>query len=387
MKFYFTDKSTGIKHTVALKCGINYEHTIKGRMDIGKAWMFIILDQLQRDWHPIRDTYPDLPADVSQKKLPHEIWQNKTFCKAINEIFSEKKLSKNSKNCYRLAIDYFEEAATALDLQDVKLIDLKRSTILTIFDAYKLIREAPDKQYNKNLGYIKSLISKACEYAEIENSPAMKIKSLSVPEGRGFIPPTDEEKAIIRQTLEQDDPYFFTYLMVIYYTGIRADETLSLQIRDLDRIKKQFVIIKDDERENAKTDNKRTVPIVDHLWELLERMELHKYPREYFIFGSPGMPGRGWTGVKDKSMYFTPNPTKIKRDTATRRFKAKIKDAFGIECHMYAMKHKGADDKKIAGMKTDAIRGLFGHTHTAMTEKYFSENIHEEEIRRLTPKF
>lgn len=383
IKFSFTEKSSGKTLPVQLKCGINYEHSVKSRTLAGKAHLLITNENLQNDWHPRLDIYPEF----EETGLPYEIWQNKTVISAISEVFANKKLAKDSKKDYRLAIDYLDEALTALDLQNTRLKDLKKSTVLVAMDAYKQLRNASDKQYNKNLGYLKSLISTAAEYAEMEYSPAARIKEIPVCESNGFKIPTDEEQAIIKEHMQQYHPNFYRLMMVIYHTGIRIKESLALRISDIDFKHKRFVIIPDEQRNNSKTKKIRMVTINNHLWKHISEMQLQDYPAESYIFGSPGTAGRGWTGVSGKDGYYLPNPTRIKRDTATKFWHRVVKIGLGIDCDLYALKHKGAQDKIRAGMSMDAIQELFGHTDRRMTKKYLHSNVFASEILEKSPDF
>lgn len=224
---------------------------------------------------------------------------------------------------------------------------------------------------------------------EIDVSPAFKIRELAVCEGEGFTPPTDEEQRVIREHISRYHPNFYVLNLVIYHTGIRTNEALALRISDIDFVKRRFEIIPDSQRNNAKTRKNRLVPIVDELWQHIEAMALHKFPAQYYLFGSPAMSGRGHTGLSkiDKSSYFTPNPTRVKRDTATRLWKTIVKDGLGFSCDMYGLKHKGAQDKNDAGMSTDAVQQLFGHTSKKMTRRYQGELPHEREIREKSPAF
>ncbi len=330
-----------------------------------------------------------MPEEQISYDQPYLEWQNKRAVDAISDIFLGKKLSKNSKKDYGLALDYFVEAATAMNLQDLKLKDIKKSTVVSIMDAYKEMREAPDKQYNKNFEYLRSLFNAACEYAEIESSPTRKIKKYDVVEGEGYIPPTDEEQAVIKEHLTAYHPHFYVLCSVVYHTGIRPNEALALRISDIDFKKRRFTIIPDDDRENAKTNSNRIVPINHHLWADLEKMQLWRFPADYFVFGSPAKAGRGNTGIsiKDKSKYYTPFPTPVKRDTATRLWHDVVKVGLGFECDMYGLKHKGAQDKEDAGMSDDAVQHLFGHSSKRMTRKYKADVPYEKEIREKSPAF
>ena len=56
---------------------------------------------------------------------------------------------------------------------------------------------------------------------------------------------------------------------------------------------------------------------------------------------------------------------------------------------MYGLKHKGTDDKLLAGIPLDALRSMYGHSSKRMTERYASKlfEIHAKEIVSKSPEF
>jgi hypothetical protein len=76
-------------------------------------------------------------------------------------------------------------------------------------------------------------------------------------------------------------------------------------------------------------------------------MNFERLPKDYFLFGSFREKAKGNLG---KHNDFIPGPTKIKRDTATKRWKRIVKDHLGIDVNMYSNKHSGANAKILAGI-------------------------------------
>ena len=113
-------------------------------------------------------------------------------------------------------------------------------------------------------------------------------------------------------------------------------------------------------------------------------MEFEKLPKEYYLFGSFREAGKGNIG---KYKDFIPGPTKINRDTATKRWEKIVKKGLGIDMNLYAMKHLGADRKILAGLEIDSLRELYGHTSKLMTEKYARviKEVHRKNILENSP--
>jgi integrase len=135
----------------------------------------------------------------------------------------------------------------------------------------------------------------------------------------------------------------------------------------------------------TKTKKKRIVPINQHLMKYYQEMDIEIYPRNFYLFGSYREAGKGNVG---KFKDFIPGPTKMNRDTATRRWESIVKKGLGISMNMYAMKHLGADRKILAGLEIDSLRELYGHTSYLMTEKYAKvvKEVHRNNILQNSPE-
>lgn len=105
------------------------------------------------------------------------------------------------------------------------------------------------------------------------------------------------------------------------------------------------------------------------------------------MFGSFRQPGKGNVGPK---LDFIPGPTKMNRDTATRRWESVVKIGLGFkDVNMYSNKHAGANAKILAGMDLDALRELYGHTSKLMTTKYATviKEVYRKQIMENSPDF
>jgi integrase len=275
---------------------------------------------------------------------------------------------------------------------------VKRQHIKLMLDHIKQERTWSNHAYNKHLGYIAGVISRLVDYEIIENNPAHKIKALQMVETMKFEPLEENEKIILKDVLTTIHPNYFTYLMVIYHTGIRPKEALALKISDVNLSRGVIVIKPDLELENSKTKTIRVVPINDHLLILLNQHLMKGYPNHYYLFGSPfeaGVGNRGAGSATGKMFgaarldYLEPSPNAVKRDTVTKLWKKLVKDKIGIDKFQYALKHTGATDKILAGIDLDALKSLYGHSSKFMTMKYVSgiKNIHNDKIRKLSPDF
>lgn len=218
---------------------------------------------------------------------------------------------------------------------------------------------------------------------DFENNPAHKIKNLSVVESRANTPATSDEHEKIKNCLSENYPNFFNFIKTIYYTGARPKELLSVKL-EMINLRHREIILPAEITKVGKTD--RIIVIDDGLLEVLQEMEIDKYPKDFYLFGSFRISGRGNVG---KHLDFIPGPTPLKRDTATKRWKKIVKDGLAIDVNMYSYKHKGGNDKLRAGVDLDSIRNQYGHSNKKMTKVYVKEitGYYKDDIIRNSTEF
>ena len=214
----------------------------------------------------------------------------------------------------------------------------------------------------------------------IETNPAHKINNLSVAESDANTPACISDIEKIKQELESKYPEFYNFIITLFHTGIRPEEILKITL-DMVNLENSEITLP---AGITKTNKKRIVPINQHLMEYYKKMNFEDLPKDYFLFGSNRESGRGNLG---KHKDFISAPTKLKRDTATKRWERIVKKGLGIQMNMYAMKHLGADRKILAGVEIDSLRELYGHSSKLMTEKYAKvvKEVHRKNILENSP--
>lgn len=377
--FEITDHSAGITLRKQFRGGINYYHTLKERLDAGKKYKNFWQDRLKNGWSPF--------GSVSLSKM--------NFSEALDWAFGMCEVSSKTKMDYGCTLNFFKIAAKKLNIDKAPIIGIKRQHIMLLLNEIKASRKWSNNAYNKNTVYISGILSRLVDYDIIEHNPAHNIKRLPVAETDFYEPLTLGEKILVRDHLLKVHPAFFTFVMLIYHTGIRPKECLALKISDL-HLEKNLIIIKPDiEEENSKTKSIRMVPLNRHISDLL-RLHVKGYTdSSLYIFGSPnaavGKRGRGKKNVSGsvRTDYFLPSCFRMKRDTATKTWHRLIIDGLGIRKYMYAMKRTGGDDKVLAGIPIVALKEMYGHSSKFMTEKYAKKikGIYREQIIVNSPDF
>jgi integrase len=159
---------------------------------------------------------------------------------------------------------------------------------------------------------------------------------------------------------------------------------LAITIEMVDLTKNQIIL----SPEITKNGNSRVVPINKFLKVYFENMDLSKYEKSFFVFGSK----REFSnrGLK-KDFDFVPAPNQLSRDCASKLWRVLIKDKEGlnINVNLYSMKHLGANKKILAGMELDTLRELYGHSSKMMTLTYAKnvKEIYRNQIMENSPDF
>lgn len=352
------------------KLGINYIKDVRERTKEANALSRALLEKLEQGWNPF--------SEVQATK------KNLTLSEALDFALAKKKenLAHKSYLGYKGAVQYIKDAMSSLSLDHTDIQETKRTHIKTIIGEAKKQRNWSNKARNKNLNYIKAILSELIEWDIIEVNPAHNIKNLPTEEVIANIPATLEEHQQIKEHLSINYPNFYIYITAIFHTGIRPAELLLIKIEMIHFDKKEIIL----PASITKTSKDRIVPINNHLYEVLLDMQLQTYPKTFFLFGSFREPGKGNRG---KKIDFIPGPTPIKRDTATKRWKRIVKDGLGINVNMYSNKHAGANAKILAGIDLDVLRELYGHSSKLMTMRYAKviKEVYKNEIINNSPDF
>lgn len=353
------------------KFGINYINNYKERLEEANALRDALSIKLKEGWNP---TLPEIESQNS--KL--------TLSEALDFALSKKKslVGPKTYSGYKGSIAFIKEAIVSLNLKNLLIAETKRVHVKTILEKVREQRSATNKSYNKYLDHFRAVLGELIQWDIIEFNPANKINNMPVGEVQANVPPTEKQHKIIKTYLEENHNYFYKFIVTLFHTGIRPEEILKIQLKMVNMENGEIIL----PPEITKTDKERVVPINQYFYKMLLSMEFENLPDHYYLFGSFRQSGKGNVGGK---LDFIPGPTKMKRDTATKRWKKIVKDGLGIQVNMYSYKKAGADAKIIAGMDLDSLRELYGHSSKMMTLKYITviKQIHRKQILEHSPDF
>ena len=357
---------------ICFKKGINYIKNYNKRLAEANALRDALYAKLKKGWNPL---IPDA-FDTSSEM---------TLLEALDFALEKKKdnLAPKTYLGYRGSIDFIKIGIDALSLNYLTVNDTKRIHIKTILEKVKVQRKASNNSYNKYLDHFRAVLSELIQWDILQFNPANNIKNLPVAESSANIPATPQQHKKIKERLQGSHPDFYNFIVTIFHTGIRPEEILKIQLSMIDLSRNQIIL----PPEITKTNKERIVPINKHLFEIYKSMNFGNLPKQYYLFGSFRKPGKGNVGPK---LDFIPGPTKMNRDTATRRWETIVKIGLGFqEVNMYSNKHAGANAKILAGMDLDALRELYGHTSKLMTTKYATvvKEVYRKQIMENSPDF
>lgn len=351
------------------KKGLNYIQDLRQRTKEANVLKRVLLQKLKGGWNPLGESI-----------LDDEI----LFLDALQFALEKKKANLSNKTYlgYRGTLNFVIKSTQGECLDYLAMKDVKRSHIRIVMDRIKNERVWSNKAYNKNLNYLKAILSELLDWDVIETNPAHGIKNLKESVTTANVPATIEQHKIIKHHLSENHPNFLRFIQTIYHTGIRPKEILSIKIGMLDLNNDRIVL----PANITKTDIDRIVPINPHLKRIFLDMEVGMYPKDFYLFGSFRQSGKGNIG---KHLDFICGTTPIKRDTATRRWKRIVKDGLGIDVTMYSNKHGGANAKILAGIDLDALRELYGHTSKLTTVTYAKvvKDVYRNQIIDKSPDY
>ena len=353
------------------KFGINYIENLKKREIEVNLLRDALHEKLKNGWNP---SIPDVISATS----------NYTICEALDFSLEKKKqtLADKTKIDYSCTVKFSKKAINDLQFNNLPIIETKRIHIKMILEKIKENRSWSNKSYNKNLGYLKAILSELMQWDIIETNPAHGIRSLKVGEINGNPPATDDEVVKIKEKILSDFPSFYVYVISIFHTGIRPEELLHIQLKMVDLAKNQIVL----PSEITKTDIERIVPINPFFLSYIEGMDILNLDPEFYLFGSKREHSN--RGLK-KDLDFIPGPKRLNRDCASKLWRKLIKIDLGIDKTMYSLKHLGANKKILAGVELDALRELYGHTSKMMTLRYAKvvKEVNRKQILEKSPDF
>lgn len=320
--------------------------TVSQRKRAAEVFCETMWEAMLKGWNPFLIDYPFFEKSIDDQ-------MHLGFSMALDYALKIKipYLSKYSVYDYNGCVRFMKKAAMQCGCENALVNSMERKDIRMIMATAKEKNGWSNKARNKYLTILKSLLTVLVDEDRIKFNPAHKIKNEPEEQGSGYKRLTDEEKEKIAGHLYQECPAFFEYLLFIYQLGIRRKENLLLKVRDINLQRSEILI----RPEVAKTNKARIIPITHDINQILMGRSVWELPKEYYLFSNNK---------------FAPGPNPYHPNIPTNWWAKYVQKDLGIDCKLYSLKHKGADDKIYAGIPLDALKNMYGHKSRQMTEIY-----------------
>ena len=310
----------------------NRPNTIEERKAMISFLLKNIPKQLNDGYNPIIKKYMHLQKEG--------LYPDLHFIEAFRRALEIKTGTKSHLYNIKCAIDRLEKASEVLEMQNIKVKDLRRVDLKRMLDWLQL----PDKYYNRFVIYFSSLYRELIEYECCESNITRDIyPKKTFKEPRLVLEKNELDK--VKEHLEEHYPDFYRYMMIFLYSGARNTELFRLQRKDVDLDKQEFVILLEKGGQYKRCTKVILTPALEYWKEVCEEC---KSPDDYLF-----------------SLNFVPNKKIGHTEIVTRFWKRNVKDKLGVDADFYALKHYMLDN-----LDSDTAMLLASHTNKNTTAIY-----------------
>lgn len=359
--FYYKHPTTGKFIRFKERKGINRYKTIKERTEHAKLLQQAINEELIAGFNPFSEYNP--------------VTDQRTFIEALDYALEIKKKFRPERTYieYKSQLKFIKQSIVACGYDTMNITEVSRKHIKPIL--YHIKENNSINTYNKYLSLLKSLFTVLVDDEIVEVSPVHGIKNEKQPEKVGYKSFEADIKLKIKELMYADCFAFGLIGEIIYDTGIRPKEVLSIKWNHVNGQDLTITIFGKD----SKNDKTRIVPIRQSLYDkiIVHYQNCNNPDKEWFLFGD-----------KDN---LESGPKIFHRNRLSDRWHEVVHLGGGIDTSykMYALKHTGADDKIMAGLPIEYLKDLYGHHSTKMTRVY-AKKMQEKAaqvIRDTSPDF
>jgi integrase len=188
----------------------------------------------------------------------------------------------------------------------------------------------------------------------IEDSPMRKVSKPREPRGRERFLSDDERTRLLEACRQSASAHLYAVVVVALSTGMRRGEIMGLRWDMIDFEQEQVRL------HATKNDTSRSVSLVGHAMQLLQRMHPLRVNDTGLVFPSSG--GRASIG---SMRGVGPKPVDIKKPWTTAVKRAKLTDF-----RFHDLRHSCASYLAMNGASTVEIAAVLGHKTLSMVRRY-----------------
>lgn len=327
IKFYVWDANKK-KHIILKDYDINQS---KNKEQFAAQRILELTNALNQGFH-----LDKIKAFEDQEKQDDENKLVSKLIPAIEEAIRAKKKyrPKTIKN-YEYHIGDFIEFLYGIGKGQMLCIHLNNSIIRKYFESIEYKEYSP-RSYNNFRSYLITIwydLQKAGYFREEAKNPFSKIEKLKTGIGKNIAYRPEQQEELLSYMREKY-PQLRRLCLFMYYTLLRTNEISQLQVKEIGTYREGYIYLP---KEKSKNNNARWVRISPDLQQIIDDLELHKFPPEYFIFSKGFKPGEVWYDTRkfgDLYSKFVLKPLNYKLDTYS----------------LYSWKHTGVVAAKRAGV-------------------------------------
>lgn len=270
----------------------------------------------------------------------------------IKEILAHK--PKNASNTERHLMWWKSKVGSTLlsDLNAAVITEHKNQLLATQTRRKTLMSPATVVRHMAALSHALNIGVRDWEW--LDDSPMRKVSKPRQPRGRERFLSDDERKRLLAVCRESGSEHLYAVVVVGLSTGMRRGEIMGLRWGMIDFDLGQVRL------HATKNDTSRSVPLVGHAMDLLQRMRPAGCGDHDLVFpGTPRKPSISlMVPVEQK-------PVDLKKPWTTAVKKAKLADF-----RFHDLRHSAASYLAMNGASTVEIAAVLGHKTLAMVKRY-----------------
>lgn len=262
-----------------------------------------------------------------------------TLGEAIERYFIEQTVSVVKRG----HLLWWKKELGYLYLQDIRpsIISEKKQKLLTEPNSKGVVRgKATCNRFLATLSHLMSVCVKQWEW--VQENPVKKISREKEPRERTRFLSAEERMRLLAACQESDNPYLFTFTVLLLSTGCRYNEIRCLKWTDVDLEQGKVTITK------SKNTDMRAVPVRGLALDLLKE-QAYEGSSIGYIFPSQNRA----------------KPLELRRAFRTSIKRAGLKNFRGHDC-----RHSYATEMLAQGLSLGEIGHLLGHRSVSQTRRY-----------------
>jgi integrase len=377
--FSYKDPRNGEMKRFKIYEGLHKIKEFKKRQAAAEKLCADLTEKIRNGWNPFLDDEKSVYEDQLQYNAIARVYgkrraSNKTVryysSLFLNDAIKEAILEPETLRTYTSKLRTFDLWLESRDLHGDDISCISNQVVIDFFRFMIDERKLSGNSIKKYRQILRNMFEFARKQKALVNNPVYDIPDCRRVNDQSPRPIAEFDITAFKDVIHAEDPQLWLAICFEYYCFLRPGKELRfLQVKDIDFTRGTINV----DRERAKTNLERfpTIPLV--FLEELRAMNIHRFPKHYYVIGSKGEPG-------------TESLSKNTLRNRFRHFREKLNmpDSYKF----YSWKHTGNGRASDAGITTKDLQGQNGHTSILTTEKYMRFKIGQvnTEIRDHFPK-